>query len=39
MRAAVDELDAYIVGGHTEFTPGLNRPNGIDDGPRRSGKE
>ena len=26
MRVAIDELDAYIVGGHTEFTPGLNRP-------------
>ena len=26
MRAAIDELDACIVGGHTEFTPGLNRP-------------
>jgi len=26
MRKAVDELDACIVGGHTEFTLGLNRP-------------
>ncbi len=26
MREAIDEIGAYIVGGHTEFTPGLNRP-------------
>ena len=26
MRKALDEIDGYIVGGHTEITPGINRP-------------